>query len=206
MNDIKYSVKFYSYWHCGSGLAAGSDVDALVIKSLKKLPYIPGRTIKGLLKEAVEEILFMENQWDSIPEESNKETNRQMFIRCFGNSLDRDYTQQECIGKKDLSQRGESFFSNAELDKNLAEAICQQRLQKQLYEQLAFTAIDSTGTAKDNSLRQMEVCIPCILKGCILNVPEGFEPYIEKGLKMIKRIGQNRSRGLGRCDIHIEKE
>lgn len=29
---IDYSIEFFSYWHCGSGLAAGADVDELAIK------------------------------------------------------------------------------------------------------------------------------------------------------------------------------
>lgn len=53
---IDYLVTFYSYWHCGSGLAAGADADALVIKNQDGLPFIPGRTLKGLIRQAAEEI------------------------------------------------------------------------------------------------------------------------------------------------------
>ena len=47
---IDYSIEFFSYWHCGSGLAAGADVDELAIKDGDGLPYVPGRTVKGLLR------------------------------------------------------------------------------------------------------------------------------------------------------------
>ena len=30
MIDIHIKIEFHSPWHCGSGLAAGSDIDALV--------------------------------------------------------------------------------------------------------------------------------------------------------------------------------
>ena len=66
MTDIKYKITFYSNWHCGSGLAAGADTDELVIKDRNGLPYVPGRTIKGLLREAA----MMLSQFISIPEES----------------------------------------------------------------------------------------------------------------------------------------
>lgn len=56
MNTISYQIEFYSYWHCGSGLAAGADVDALAIKDDAGIPFIPGKTIKGLVREAAEEI------------------------------------------------------------------------------------------------------------------------------------------------------
>jgi len=56
---IKYEIKFHTDWHCGSGLAAGAGVDALTVKDKNGLPFIPGKTIKGLVREAVEEILFI---------------------------------------------------------------------------------------------------------------------------------------------------
>ena len=56
MADIKYSLELYSYWHCGSGLSSGADADALTVKDKDGLPFVPGKTIKGLVREAVEEI------------------------------------------------------------------------------------------------------------------------------------------------------
>ena len=44
MNDIKYKITFLTDWHCGSGLAAGADVDALVVKDKERLPYVPGKS------------------------------------------------------------------------------------------------------------------------------------------------------------------
>lgn len=49
---IKYTIEFYSDWHCGSGLAAGAEADSVVIKDRNGLPYVPGKTIKGLVREA----------------------------------------------------------------------------------------------------------------------------------------------------------
>jgi hypothetical protein len=52
----------------------------------------------------------------------------------------------------------------------------------------------------------MEVTIPCELYGTITNVPEELEDNIIKGLKFVKRLGQNRNRGIGRCSITIVNE
>ena len=54
---IRYTIEFYSDWHCGSGLASGAEADAVVIKDRDGLPYVPGKTIKGLVREAFEIIL-----------------------------------------------------------------------------------------------------------------------------------------------------
>jgi CRISPR/Cas system CMR subunit Cmr4 (Cas7 group RAMP superfamily) len=60
---IEYQIEFFSEWHCGSGLAAGADVDALVVKDKDKLPFVPGKTIKGLIREAADVLtLFGEQQ------------------------------------------------------------------------------------------------------------------------------------------------
>lgn len=52
MRKITYNVEFYSDWHCGSGLASGAEADAVVIKDKDGMPYVPGKTLKGLIDEA----------------------------------------------------------------------------------------------------------------------------------------------------------
>ena len=61
MKTINYSIQIYTYWHCGSGLAAGADVDLLPVKNKKGLPYVPGKTIKGLVREAADTICSLQN-------------------------------------------------------------------------------------------------------------------------------------------------
>jgi CRISPR/Cas system CSM-associated protein Csm3 (group 7 of RAMP superfamily) len=185
MSKIKYTIKFFTDWHCGSGLSSGADLDLLVIKNKDKLPFIPGKTIKGLLREAVEEIqVYSDSKFD--------------LIEIFG---------AETNIKKGINgdKQGCCFFKNAELKEDLQEAIVSNKLQDYLYRSVASTAINEDGIADDHSLRKMEVTVPCELEGEILDVPEEFVSIIENGLKFIKRLGQNRNRGLGRCTITIEK-
>jgi len=49
---MRYTITFYTYWHCGSGLSGGSSTDAEVVKDDQNLPFVPGRTVKGHLREA----------------------------------------------------------------------------------------------------------------------------------------------------------
>ena len=46
-----YKVTFLDYWHLSSGLTSGSKLDSTVVKDKDGLPFIPGKTIKGLLRE-----------------------------------------------------------------------------------------------------------------------------------------------------------
>ena len=134
--DITYKITFYDYWHCGSGLSAGADVDLLVIKDKNKLPFVPGKTMKGLVREALNDILHFQ-----------------------GKKLD---LLNLLFGKENAKKNG-----------NKTETITEQG------------------------------CLFFELYGEILDVPEANKEDIECALKYIKRLGQNRNRGLGRCDISI---
>lgn len=186
---IKYELEFFSYWHCGSGLSSGADLDLLVIKDQQGMPYVPGKTIKGLLREAMEDI----NQ-------INHFVNEDLLLKALGEPSKRNDASE------DKNEKGECFFRNAELDPVLRDAIIEKKLSKHFYHSLASTEIDDSGVAKENSLRRMEVTIPCVLTGEILNVPKGVEMLMINGLSFIKRLGQNRNRGLGRCVFRVTNE
>ena len=179
MCTIKYEIEFFSNWHCGSGLAAGADVDALVIKDSHGLPYVPGRTLKGLLREAASTLSEDQGVIDKI----------------FGIS-----------GDKDDHKTGASFFGNATLPSAEYQYILEQGLAPHLFQSFASTKIDENGIAKDNSLRKTETVVPCKLEGEILNVPEGAEQILEDAMRYVKRMGTGRNRGFGRCRISIRKE
>ncbi len=182
--DIRYKIKFYSDWHCGSGLSSGADLDLLVVKDKYKLPFIPGKTMKGLIKEALEEIKeFKRDQIDLVP------------------LLGKEANAANDANDKDI--QGACFFKNAELEKTLKDKIIDNGLQEYLYKDISSTAINKEGVADEHSLRRMEVTIPCELEGEILAVPDEHEKLFSDALKFIKRLGQNRNRGLGRCSIYI---
>lgn len=186
--DIKYTIEFYSDWHCGSGLSAGADLDMLVIKDKNQLPFIPGKTIKGLVREAIEEL----DRLSDYPQKS-------LIRKAFG------YTKQNEEGNEIISERGECFFSNAALNEELANAIFSEKMSSFLYRSLSSTKISSEGVAQDHHLRKIQVTIPCVLEGEVLNVPYGLQKEMKQAFMFIKRLGQNRNRGLGRCNIIIKE-
>ena len=177
MVTIRYKIEFFSNWHCGSGLAAGADVDALVIKNSQGLPYVPGRTVKGLLREAAESLF--------------SETDKLSLL--FGVSGDMEKHQTGCL-----------FLSNASLPENESQFILANNLSSHLFQTFASTAIDEkTGLADDHSLRKIETVIPCTLEGEIMNVPDGKVNPLKDAMAFIKRMGTGRNRGLGRCQVSI---
>jgi len=180
---INYKIELLSDWHVGSGLDSGADADSVVLKDDKNLPYIPGKTIKGLLKDSLNEIC------DVSANIKIEEVNT-----IFGYSVEND-----------KSYEGNIFFSNAELSKIEKDEIHSNKLSSQLYKNIASTKIKKNGVAKKNSLRTMEVCIPLTLTGNIETEIENAEEIINYAFKWTRSLGVNRNRGLGRCKFSTEK-
>jgi len=184
MKDLQYKIEFTSFWHTGSGLSSGTESDLVVIKDQNGLPYIPGKTLKGLLREAAETI----NQFD-------KELVTQEFINSvFGEKSD--------DVKSDPPKEAEAFFTDAYLSENIRQYLSDKEEQKQmLFKNIASTKIDDNGQAVDHSLRHMQVTIPLELYAEITDFPQDFINQIENCFAWVKKIGLNRTRGLGRCKL-----
>ena len=168
--NIRYKIEFLDYWHLSSGLSAGAKLDSLVVKDSHNIPYVPGKTIKGLVREMAE---LLENE---------------TFVK-------------ECFGVEGVDM-GVCYFANASLDDTVKKEIYSNRLQSNLYDEIASTKIED-GMAVDHSLREIEVVVPLTLYGEIIDVPTHYIDDMTRALKMIKRMGLNRNRGLGRCQLEV---
>jgi len=185
MTEITYKIKFFSDWHCGSGLGAGAETDAEVIKDSTGLSYVPGKTIKGLLKDACQEISDVQNE----------KISQEIITSIFG------------FGEENNSSiKGNAFFSNAKLPKVETGEIISNNLQQHLFRNIASTAIGENGIAQKNSLRVMEVSIPITLEGSIEVENDEQKEAILLALKWVRHLGTNRNRGLGRCQFITPKE
>ena len=167
---MQYKVEFFDFWHLGSGVSAGAALDSLVVKDSDGLPYVPGKTIKGLLREMVELL------------DSDK------VKHIFGD-------EGENIAN--------SYFSNATLnDGTRAYLASNTPLIKNLFSKVTATKIDENGLSLKGSLREIEVTVPLTLYG---KIQSDEEELIVNAMGMIKQIGLNRNRGLGRCKIGVAK-
>ena len=176
MMTIEYKIQLLSDWHCGTGLDSGADADLLVIKDEYDLPFIPGKTVKGLLRDALWEISEVKDVYKSCME------------TVFGKENEDKSTTSGC-----------AFFTNAEFHEDDKGGLVSQNLQQYLYRNYASTAIGENGIAEEHSLRTMQVCRPVTLKGEIHNVPENCLDALEMAMKWCRYIGSGRNRGLGRC-------
>ncbi len=184
-----YKIEFLSDWHCGSGLNSAADVDLLVIKDEFGLPFVPGKTLKGLLREAAVSICTYSNddeEWNDF------------IIECFG-----------LRSKKNCNkfQPGSSYFSNAELSRQLKTQLKTDNIKKNtLFRKITSTALDKDGQAQEHSLRKIEVTVPVTLFAEISNLNEKYSEKMQMCLKWIKRVGTNRNSGFGRTVFHYMRE
>lgn len=181
---IRYSIQFFSDWHCGSGLSSGAQADAEVLKDENNLPYLPGKTIKGLLRDA---LLEMPEEIAGISKERLNELFG--FLVMDGASIKE-------------TKNGKGFFSNAELCREEKSDISKE-LSEYLFRNIVSTAIGANGISKEKSLRTIEVCMPVNLEGYIEGLEESDMDLIIKATKWVRHIGVNRNRGLGRCKIVV---
>lgn len=179
---IHYKTEFFTYWHCGSGLSAGADVDLLTVKDAKGFPFVPGKSVKGLIREAADTLVGLTP--DRYPSKEKVE---------------------EIFGLEGMLQ-GCAFFSNAEFPEADKAALYDNT--KYLFTALSSTSINDDGIAKEHSLRRTEVALPCVLTGVIMHWPSDDKSLnlIEDSLAFVKRLGENRNRGLGRCRFSIMKK
>lgn len=175
--EIKYKLTFLSDWHVGSGLSGGAEADAIVLKDKNNLPYIPGKTIKGLVRDAI----------------ADMKDAGQINIEL-----------ESIFGSEGNHEIKVSNFSNVVLEKSEYDEIQSNDLSEYLYRIIASTKIEESGIVKIGSLRSIEVCMPLTLVSKISNIENvEIDVIFKNALKLVRCVGVNRNRGLGRCKIEI---
>ena len=187
---LTYNIKMLGYWHCGSGLSAGAEADSSVIKDADGLPFVPGKTIKGLLREAAMEML----NCHAIDE------NLMKAVFGYTSSKESEYAQK----KETRTYPGNARFSNAELAGPERDEL-KGTLAPYLYDIIASTSIDpTTGTAETQTLRSIEVAVPVVLTGQIECADDAAKGLLMDCMKWVRSLGAHRNRGLGRCKFIIK--
>lgn len=176
-----YRLVFYGDWHTGSGLAAGAEVNLTVARDREGYPFVPGKTLKGLLHEAALDLLDF----------GDPAITPDFIQTVFGEGEDQ---------RPDNAIASNSFFSNATLSASFRAEVGKGELPF-LFRTLNSTAIEENGIAKGKSLRSLEVTIPLVLFARVDQLPEEYHAPLERCCKYVKRLGQNRNRGLGKCQL-----
>lgn len=207
MSTYTLHIDFKNYWHVGGGRGGGAVVDAIVHRDSSGLPVVPGRHLKGLLRDALERASAW-GWFDGQPEAQN------LTAQLFGERSESDASNQS--NEKSQNPRpGSLRISDARLPADLSSWLAENKggahLRPLLFRPLYQTAVDHhTGSAKNRSLRGIEATVPIALAAHIDIVP-GYEPpanwpnYLCQVLPLIDAIGAYRTRGLGRAVLALEE-
>lgn len=211
------TLDIQSYWHTGNGQGNGYHLDALCERDQDQLPMVPGRQIKGLLRQAVHRA----EQWGWLEKLALPEgpmTTHEALL--FGST-----NQQE---ERTATLPGLLFVDSALLPDAERQWLAQSDteatdLREQLFGELYSTAIESdTGSAKRYSLRGTEVCIPLTMiaelslntTGLESRLIEQQQAYLQSGtgwqvletaLPLLDAIGAHRNRGFGEVIAHLSQ-
>lgn len=192
--------RFLSYWHPGTGGGLGASLDARV-RTNAGLPLLPGRTLKGVLRDACARAEAL-GWFKDLPTP-------------LGGWTDLLFGRAAKDGRP--STPGLLRIGSAELDAPTRQAFValdakQQRLAARgMRAALHQTAIDERGVVVEGSLRGLEVYVPMPLYAPIEWVADGTGSEsalgfiaLDRSLALVEGLGGHRSRGFGRVELVLE--
>lgn len=191
-------IEILSYWHPGTGRGQGSHLDAVTHRSGNGLPCLPGRTVKGLLRDAA-------HRWESFGGFGSVELPRPSITdQLFG-----PYGAEGVETWPGLLRCSDATLPDSDVD----YLFDKPKLVDGFYRSHFATKIEhDTGTAEKQSLRGIELVVPLTLYAQIDQVPNArhsglttaWPEKLNEALPLVRAVGANRSRGLGRAVLTLE--
>lgn len=215
---IDYDLKFISPFHCGTGIREGL-IDRTIVRDDGGYLYIPGSTIKGVLREHCEQLArFYEQQNVSSPHDAKA------ALQGLGNNRPTMITR--IFGSQNIP--GQLFFDDAhQIENDLQQYDSPERSGKGKYKSLQVSLSTQvrlnrpTRTAVPGALYTSEFGTnDLVFKGTIQGwlgctaidsiAQHGITPtysllLLLAGLHIVERIGGNKSTGKGRCECAITR-
>lgn len=217
---LTYQLVFESQFHIGTGLPRGL-VDRGVARDANGYLYIPGATIKGILREKCEHLAqnpvlnFPTNRDIQSPHAQNLcefARTENIIEQIFGSKF-RDGTLffDNAVmkgGDEQIGVMGKQFFDSPTAPKKY--------LPMQVNVRTRNCISRSTGTAVEKALFTSEYGLANLgFTGTISGIVEGTAlsgqavnyPLIllAAGLRLFDRIGGNKSVGMGKCQVAIQE-
>ncbi len=204
MSTATLVIAIQTYWHPGTGRGSGFYLDATTHTGADGLPRLPGRTLKGLLRDAV----YRAERW-GWPEVSAGTTRA-----LFGSRTTLDDTAASSAGDENLSTPGRLRVADATLPAEVTTYLSvpvHQHLIAGLYREHFSTAINDQGVAVSRSLRGMQVVVPVTLEAEVSELPAihtateheigNWQDLLAGVFPLINAVGAYRNRGFGRAHL-----
>ncbi|MFP4692352.1 MAG: RAMP superfamily CRISPR-associated protein [Halothece sp.] len=209
-SEFNITITMNSDWHIGSGASRG-EIDSAVQRDRDDLPYIPAKTLNGILRDGCEQVAY-------ALDDRNSQGKWQHWVNfLFGN--------QPALADREQAEIDPYpafvFIHSAVFDESFRKAL---KGKPDLKSAIAFMKAGvkicpETGSAMPDHLRFEEVVRQGAIltsKQCGFNFDDGIPVSEEQqktayalliaGTKMIEHIGGKRRRGHGNCRITIDSQ
>ncbi|MCD4753881.1 MAG: hypothetical protein K8R40_12490 [Anaerolineaceae bacterium] len=208
---IKYYVDLKSDYHIGSGFGISGVVDDTLVKDSKGRLYIPGDSLKGIIRDACEDLgyaldISMCDGTVAGGKEMcgvNRKGNTCLLCLIFGTEVIPSHFKFQSARRRDI----------------VNELIDDERMSplvKALSRVETHNRIDShTGTSTETQLftyelgkrtEPYEANIFQIRPFDNTDQEKDAFTFLVAGMRFVMRLGGKRRRGRGRCRLHIEDE
>lgn len=189
MSAYTLEIKLLSDTAFSMGAGVSGSVDAEIQHDEDGLPFISGRTLKGLLVNECSEILFALQNAAPWPQAAQ---------RLFGSRGDLDEQSQLLIGDASLAP---DLVYHLRLEK-----LGRQKILQALTETRHQTAMDDRGAPQDESLRIIRTLTSGLVFYAPLNFPQddlSARSLLAACVNSLRRAGLGRNRGKGKLKATI---
>lgn len=189
MIEIKYKLKFKSDFHFGSGAGIPGVIDCGLKYNSNGVPEISGRTIKGILRDAVENIVLLKSSGISIVEEIFGKVGEDKTKFRFSSPILEEQYEKRISGSINLQKSITKieFHNRIKRDSSIVEK----------------GALFSRETGPENFEYTGRISQ---IKDCLDDKElEKYIYYLVCGMRFVTHIGGNRRRGKGLVRFDIEK-
>ncbi len=189
-------VQVHDLWHAGSGRGHGQALDAVVVVTPDGLPYLPGRQLRGLWRDAMQCL----EAWGHVPAGTT--------LRIFGGEADADRDDSGRIRRREGLLNLSSARLSAEEEAWLRSPAGRAAVPH-LFTEVFSTAINEDGVAQDHSLRGAQMTMPMDLQAEVeLLSTDGTEgqadwAILQRAAALVQQVGASRSRGAGRATLTL---
>lgn len=208
-------LDMHGYWHPGTGRGDGLAADAVVKRDAFGLPAVPGRSLKGLLRECVRLGSSAGLVGDGLEEH--------LFGTALapGADVSSDNRVRRLEEHRFATRPGALRVGTARLGATAAELEMWarfarseegRRLVRTLTDTLSSTKLED-GVAADQTLRTIEVWVPMTLHAHLEYAPPAGDDErppqwswadLDACVRLFLRgLGSHRNRGLGRCEASL---
>jgi CRISPR/Cas system CSM-associated protein Csm3 (group 7 of RAMP superfamily) len=182
MITAEIEVIFDTEWLVAGGESLLGTADIAPMKDDEGFPFIPGRSLRGVVREAV-----------------------CLVDDCINGSWERTLFGERLVpGGPHHYREGTVRVGNALLVRELATACNLPDVRQDIFATVRRTALTMDRVAQRHTLRELEVCIPGLVLMAELQVADERSLHvIAFACGLVRSIGHGRSRGLGRCRLEV---